>query len=31
VAGQRARLRAFDREAIGAQLRGHLRSLGDAA
>ena len=30
VAGQRTRLRAFDREAIGAQLRGHLRSLSPA-
>jgi glycosyltransferase involved in cell wall biosynthesis len=27
VAGQRARLRAFDVEAIGAQLRAHLESL----
>jgi glycosyltransferase involved in cell wall biosynthesis len=31
VAGQRARLRAFDREAIGAQLRAHLASVGTAA
>jgi L-malate glycosyltransferase len=31
VAGQRERLRAFDREAIGAQLRGHLASLEPAA
>jgi glycosyltransferase involved in cell wall biosynthesis len=31
VAGQRARLRAFDGQAIGAQLRGHLASLESAA
>jgi glycosyltransferase involved in cell wall biosynthesis len=31
VAGQRERLRAFDREVIGAQLRGHLASLEPAA
>ena len=30
VAGQRERLRAFDREVIGAQLRAHLAALSPA-
>jgi hypothetical protein len=30
VAGQRARLRAFDAEAIGACLREHLEALAGA-
>jgi hypothetical protein len=30
VAGQRARLRAFDTEAIGAILREHLETLAGA-
>ena len=30
VAGQRARLRAFDAETIGARLREHLEALAGA-
>jgi glycosyltransferase involved in cell wall biosynthesis len=30
VAGQRARLRAFDAETIGARLREHLETLASA-